>query len=315
MAETIIRRKADPAVLKRRKAERVRLFLMAVPFIVFIFIFAYIPLAGWALAFFRYKVGMDFLKMQFVGLYNFSQLLFFGKDISNALINTLAMSFLGIAMSPLPVIFAIMLSEAGNRRFSKIAQSVTTLPNFLSYVIVFMLVFGIFSRDGAFNTIMLNLGLIKEAPATTILANKDATWFFQTVIGIWKGLGWGAIVYLAAITAIDQELYDAADVDGAGRFRKIWHITVPGVIETYLVLLLLGVSGILSSDLGRIIVFYNPLVANKIETLDYFLYRVGIKLNDISFTTAVSILQTFVCVILLFTVNGISKKLRGYPLL
>lgn len=145
-----------------------------------------------------------------------------------------------------------------------------------------------------------------------MLANNDAVWPFQTALGVWKGLGWNSIIYFAAITGVDQELYDAAIVDGAGRFQKIWYVTIPSISETYLVLLLLGVCSILSNGLDQYLVFYNSMVAEHIEVLDYFIYRVGVKEADYSFSTAVGILKSLVSIIMLFGVNGISKKIRGY---
>lgn len=304
---------AKPEV-KRKKMTKKRwvLLLLAVPFIVFLIIFCYIPIAGWGLAFFNYKPGIPLSKTPFVGLDNFKYIFSFGDDVFNALKNTLAMSFLGILTSPLPIIFAIMLTELPGRRFTKIVQSVTTIPNFISWVIVFSLAFSIFSTDGALNTIMRNLGISNEP--SNLLANADAVWFFQCALGIWKGLGWSSIVYFAAITGIDPELYDAATVDGAGRFQKIWYITIPSISETYIVLLLLSVCNLLSNGLEQYMVFYNSIVAEKIEVLDYFIYRVGIVKNDYSFSTAVGIVKSMVSIVMLFSVNGISKKLRGYSI-
>lgn len=300
--------------VKKRKPKKftkqgINLLLLAVPFILFITLFCYVPLAGWALAFLNYKPGIPLSRTPFVGFENFKYIFMFGDDVLNALKNTLAMSFLGILTSPLPIAFAIMLTEFPGKRFKKLIQTVTTIPNFISWVIVFSLAFSIFSRYGAFNTIMLNMGLISTP--TDILANRDAVWFFQCALGIWKGLGWASIIYFAAIAGLDAELYDAAKVDGAGRFKRIWHITIPGISETYIVLLLLSIGSLLSNGLDQYLVFYNPIVADRIEVLDYFIYRVGILKTDYSFSTAVGILKSIVSIAMLFTANGISKKIRG----
>jgi putative aldouronate transport system permease protein len=297
---------------KKMDARRIKLLLLALPFVVFILVFCYIPLAGWALAFFNYKPGIPLGKTPFVGFDNFKYIFFFGDDVLNALRNTLVMSGLGILTSPLPVIFAIMLTELSSVRFKKIVQTVTTIPNFISWVIVFSLAFGMFSKYGVVNTLLTQLGLINTP--TNLLANRDAVWFFQCTLGIWKGLGWASIVYFAAISGIDAELYDAAKVDGATRFQKIRYITIPLVSETYIVLLLLSVCHLLSNGLEQYMVFYNPMVADRIEVLDYFVYRVGIVKNDYSFATAVSVVKSVVSIAVLFSVNGISKKVRGYSI-
>lgn len=295
---------------KRLKKGQKRLLLLVLPFVAYFVIFSYIPIAGWALAFMNYKPGIPLSETPFVWLDNFKYIFLFGDDVLNALKNTMVMSGLGLLTSPLPVIFAIVLTELPGKKFKKVVQSVTTIPNFISWVIVFSLAFSIFSNYGALNTLLTRLGLI-ELPLN-VLGNRDIVWFFQCGLGIWKGLGWSSIVYFAAIAGIDAELYDAAMVDGAGRFQRIWHITVPGLRETFLVLLLLSVCNILSNGLEQYMVFYNALVADRIEVLDYFIYRVGILKNDYSFSTAVGILKSGVSIIMLFTVNGISKKVRGY---
>ena len=298
--------------VKRRKkmtGRKLTLLLLALPFVIYMIIFCYIPLAGWGLAFLDYKPGIPLFKTAFVGLQNFRYIFQFGADITNALKNTLAMFALGLIISPLPVIFAIMLTEIPSRKFQRFVQTVTTIPNFISWVIVFSLAFAMFSTYGAVNTGLSALG-ITDKPVN-VLSNPDIVWYFQCALGIWKGLGWSSIVYFAAITGIDSELYDAATVDGANRFQRIWYITVPSVSETYIVLLLLSVCNFLSSGLDQYLVFYNPLVAEKIEVLDYFIYRVGMLRADYSFATAVGILKSGVSIIMLFSVNALAKKIRG----
>lgn len=300
---------------KRKKftSRQKMLLLLASPFIIFILIFCYIPLAGWCLAFMNYKPGIPLTQTPWVGLDNFKYLFFFGGDVLNALKNTLVMSFLGILTSPLPVLFAIMLTEVPGKRVKKLVQTVTTVPNFVSWVIVFSLAFAMFSRDGAVNNLLIKFNLI-DIP-TNVLANREAVWYFQTAMGIWKGLGWSSIIYFAAIAGVDGELYDAAMVDGAGRLQKIRYITIPCISSTYIVLLLLSVCNLLSNGLDQYMVFYNSMVADRIEVLDYFIYRVGIMMNDYSFATAVSIMKSAVSIILLFSVNAISKKVRGQSII
>ncbi len=177
-------------------------------------------------------------------------------------------------------------------------------------IIVYSLATIFFSSSGLINEILIYLGWIGQR--ANVLANPDATWLFQTAVGIWKALGWGAIIYLAAIAGIDQELYDAAKLDGAGRFRRILHVTVPGVMPTFFVLLLLNIAGLLSHGFEQHLVFYNTLVSERIETLDYYVYRMGIGTGEISYGTAVGITKSIVSIALLFSMNALSRKVRGH---
>lgn len=297
--------------LHKRKWRRdgIVLLLMALPFAVFVLAFCYVPLFGWAYAFFNYKPGIPLSKTPFVGLRYFELMWKDSGNMLRVLRNTLVMSFLGILLSPLPMLFAIMISELPSRRFQKLIQTATTLPHFVSWIIVFSLAFNLFSSEGMLNSLLMWLHVIRQP--TNVLADVNAVWLFQTALGVWKGLGWGAIIYLAAIAGIDTELYDAANVDGAGRMAKIIHVTLPGVASTYVVLLLLSASNILSVGLDQYLVFYNSMVADKIEVIDYYVYKIGLVGTDYSYATAVGILKTVVSIMLLFTINSISKKVRG----
>lgn len=291
------------------RKEGVKLTLLAVPFIIVVFIFSYLPLFGWAFAFFDYKPGLSLSQVEYVGLKYFNYIIVYKRDIIRALRNTLVLSFMTLGVSVLPVILSIMLNELQNLKFKKAVQSVITLPHFISWVIVYSLCFAIFSTDGMYNNLMRMLN-ITDKP-NTVLSNINYVWTFMTAIDVWKGLGWGTIVYLAAIAGIDSELFEAAIIDGAGRFRCIWHITVPCIMETYIVLLLLSVADLLSLGLDKFLNFKNPLNASKIEVLDLYIYRIGLMTHDYSFATAIGIVKSFVSITLLFTVNSIAKKVRG----
>ncbi len=303
-------RPGKTAVSHTCRKDGLRLLLMALPFVVFVFAFSYVPLFGWIYAFFDYKPGIPLSDSSFVGLKYFRILIQDWPTLARVLRNTLVMSFLGILCAPLPAVFAIFLTEIPSTRFKKVVQTTTTIPNFVSWIIVYSLAFNIFSIGGVFNQVAMNLGMISEP--TNILANENAVWLFQTLLGIWKSIGWNAIIYFAAIAGIDSELYDAASVDGAGRFQKIIHVTVPGISSTFIVLLLLSASNILSVGLDQYLVFHNSMVADKIEVIDYYVYRLGLITNDYSYATTVGILKTLVSVTLLFSINGLSKKIRGY---
>ena len=295
---------------KLRGNERLILLLYALPFVVFIFMFSYVPLFGWSYAFFNYRPGIPLYRTPFVGFYNFELILtFYRSQIINVMRNTLIFSFIGLLSTPLPMIFAIFLNELGSTKFKRIVQTITTLPHFISWVIVFSLAFSLFSGTGVVNNVLIDLGII-ETP-TMLLGNPDAVYIFQTMLGWWKNLGWSAIIYIAAIAGIDSELYDAAAVDGAGRFAKMRFITFPGLINTYFVLLLLTIGNLISVGFEQYFVFSNALVASRIEVLDVFVFRVGLGNHDFSFATAVGILRTFISVLLLFSANAIAKKVRG----
>ncbi|WP_223829965.1 ABC transporter permease [Paenibacillus arenilitoris] len=274
-----------------------------------VFLFSYMPLFGWIYAFFDYKAGIPLFENEFVG-FKFFELIFTDKaDMIRVMKNTLIFAFIGLALSPLPMIFAIMMNEIRFKRFKMFVQTATTLPNFVSWIIVFSLTFMIFSTEGLLNQILFSLGLVSNP--TNILTNGEAVYWFQTVLGIWKGLGWSAIVYVASISSIDQEMYEAAVIDGAGRFKSALHITLPGLMPTYIVLLILGIGNFLNVGLEQYLVYKNALTADNIEVLDLYVYRLGISNHDYSYGVAVGILKSVVSIILLVIANIITKKVRG----
>jgi ABC-type polysaccharide transport system, permease component len=224
--------------------------------------------------------------------------------------NTLMFSFLGLLTSPIPAIFAIIMSEMKSRAYQKVIQTVTTFPNFISWIVVYAFSLIIFSvDDGILNKVFLNIGLIDKP--LNLLIDANITWYLQTSFGLWKGLGFSAIIYFAAIAGIDQELYDAASVDGAGRFRKIWHIKIPGIAPTFIVMFLLGIGSILSSSFDQLYVFRNARVNETIQTIDLYVYKIGIENGNYSFATAVGIIKTFISLLLLSGANLMAKRVMG----
>lgn len=304
---------SSPLKPKRKLSYGFKLFLLISPFMALVFIFSYFPLYGWVYSFFNYRPPLKLSQCDFVGLQWFEMLFRNAgqiKQILKILRNTFAMSGLGILTSVLPVAFAIFLSEIRAIRFKKFVQTFTTLPNFISWVLVYSVAFSLFSSTGMFNNFAQELGLI-DAPVK-ILDSDDLTWLKMILWSIWKGLGWGAIMYIAAIAGIDQELYEAAKVDGAGRFRLMWHITLPGLMPTYTVLLLLSVAGFLNNGLDQYYVFQNAFNRDHIQVLDLYVYNISMGgSNMYSLATALSMLKSIVSVILLFAVNRISKFARG----
>ncbi|HOE09190.1 MAG TPA: ABC transporter permease subunit, partial [Treponemataceae bacterium] len=288
------------------------LFLLLLPFVALVFIFSYLPLWGWRFAFFDYKPGGSLSLDKFVGFKWFTFIFetpSTGRDLFRALRNTLAMSGLGIATSWFAMVFAIFLSEMKSVRARRFVQTLTTIPNFISWVLVYAVAFCIFSTDGFVSSLMVNSGAWAEGK--NMLMGSDHIWLKMLGWGIWKGLGWGAIMYLAAITGIDQQLYEAATVDGAGRFQKMWHITVPELIPTYMVLLLLSIAGILNNGMEQYYVFENPTNTQAITVLDLYVFKLGIGQGLIPLSTVVGMVKSIVSVFLLFAANSISKVVRG----
>lgn len=306
----------QPKPAKGEKFEmetKFKLFLMFLPLGLLAFLFCYLPLYGWRFAFFDYQSGPNPLTMEdFVGLKWFRMLVENEKqreDILNVLKNTLIMSGLGIATSWVAMAFAIFLSEIKCKWFRSFVQIFTTIPNFISWVLVYAIAFAIFSTDGFLNSMLTDLtGAIHDAD---YLRDPSGIWFKMLAWGMWKGLGWSAIIYIAAISGIDVQLYEAATVDGAGRFQKMWHVTLPGLIPTYCVLLLMAVAGILSNGMDQYLVFENAANAESIRVLDLYVYQLGIGSGKIPLSTVIGMLKTVISVVLLFTANGISKLVRG----
>ena len=288
-------------------ATKYKLFLCMLPFIVLVFAFSYLPLYGWRYAFFDYTPGTPLSMDQFVGFKWFTRLVSdpaTRKDVLNVLRNTLVMSGLGIATSWVPMFFAIMLNEIKTKWFRKGVQVFTTIPNFVSWVLVYALAFAIFSSEGFINQLF---GTSKD-----FLGNPSGTWFKMLAWGMWKGTGWSAIIYIAGISGIPLELYEAATVDGAGRAQKMWHITMPGLMPTYCVLLLMSIANILTNGMDQYLVFSNAKNMDYIQVLDLYVYKLGLgSSSSIPLSTVVSMTKSIVSVILLFSANGISKLIRG----
>jgi putative aldouronate transport system permease protein len=287
-----------------------QLFLMILPFLILVFIFAYLPLWGWRYAFFDYNAG-DTLSMDaWVGWKWFKapfENAATRNDIIRVLRNTLAMSGLGIATSWLPMIFAIFLSEIKNQTSKKIIQTLTTIPNFISWVLVYAIAFCIFGTEGFISSLMVNSGFWERGK--NMLMGDSFIWVKMWLWGTWKGLGWSAIMYIAAISGIDQQLYEAATVDGAGRFQKMWHITLPGIKPMIVVLLVMNLGYIMGGGFERPFAMKNNLVINVAEVISTFVYKVGIQQLKISLTTAVGLFQSVVGLFFLLGANALSRKL------
>lgn len=299
--------------IKLLKNSGFNLFLMNLPFLFLVFLLCYLPIYGWAYAFFDYKPGLSLFDTKFVGLKYFNRLVqdrYAILDIARVLKNTFAMNFIGYLYAPIPMIFALFLSEVRGRHFKKIVQTLTTLPHFISWVLVFSVAYAMFSvGDGLFNKILLHQGLI-DTPIN-FLINPDHTWLKMSLWTLWKGFGWNSILYFAAISGIDQELYEAAHIDGAGRFRIMWYITIPHLIPTFFVILVLSIAHFLNTGMEQYFLFSNPMNLSQIEVLDLYVYNQGITKGVYPYATAISMLKSIIGVLLLFMANKLSKIVRG----
>ena len=285
-----------------------QLFLLILPFAFLALVFSYLPLWGWRYAFFDYESGDgELTKDMFVGLKWF-KFLFQNEatkaNLANVMKNTLGLSFIGISTSWLPMVFAIFLSEIHNSHFKRIVQIFTTIPNFISWVLVYSIAFILFSADGLINSLM--------GTSTMFLMSTSHLWLKMWAWGTWKGLGWSAIIYISAISGIDQQLYEAATVDGAGRFQKMWHVTLPGLLPTFIVLLVMSIAGILSNGMDQYLVFSNASTIDKLNVLDLYVYKLVFDGNGlIPLSTVIGMAKSIISIILLFIANTASKAIRG----
>ena len=285
-----------------------KLLYYALPFMIIVLLFNYVPIFGWIYAFFDYVPGVKLNDSEFVGLEYF-KLIFTDANVWRSLTNTFVFAILGILFSPLPMFFAILLNEVKNGPVRKIVQTFTTLPNFISWVIIFSLAFTLFSSDGLITTMLLKIGIGTEGQ--NLLGDGNAVYIFQSLLGLWKGLGWSSIIYLAAIAGIDQEQYEAARVDGAGYFRCAIHITMPAMIGTFVVLFILNIGNFLNTGYEQYLLFKNSMTADNIEVLDLYAYRIGLENMDYSYGVAISIIKSVVSVVLVTFANLVAKKARG----
>lgn len=292
---------------------KLTLLCMTIPSILFILVFSYFPISGWIYSFFDYRIGYKLSKCEFVGLDNFIYA-FDDPYIITVILNTLIISVLGLLGLPLAGMIAILLSEVRGKKFKKTVQTAITIPNFISWIIIYSIMFSLFSNDGLLTTLFRGLSGNRDS-TVTLLTNPGSAKLFMVMTNIWKTVGYNSIIFFAAVTGIDSQLYDAAAVDGAGRWQKIVHITIPGILPTFITLLIISVGAILNNGFEQYYVFVNPMIQKNIEVLDYYVYRIGMLNNDIPASTAVSMIKTFISVILVFSVNKLSKRALGQSIL
>jgi putative aldouronate transport system permease protein len=281
------------------------LYLMAVPMIVYLLVFCYYPMYGAVIAFKTFVPARGILGSPWVGLKHFKD--FFGSFYFVRLLkNTFLISFWSIVFGfPAPVLLALMFNEVRGRLFKKVSQTISYLPYFISLIVICGLIRDFCSESGLIGQLAIMLG---GAPGN-LLSRPENFRAIYVGSGIWQGVGWGSIIYLAAIAGIDMELYDAAVIDGAGRFRRIIHITIPCILPTIIILFLLNIGGILNVGFEKIILLYNTGTYSTADVISSFTYRRGLLENNFSYSTAVGLFNSVVNFIFLVTANYLSGKL------
>ena len=299
--------------LSERKLRSYKEFLYILPFLIIVALVSYFPLYGWIYAFHDYRPPFPITSETWVGLKWFATIVNNPVRLENilrVLRNTFAMSGISLLFSWFPMVFAVFLNEIQCKPFKKFVQTVTTLPNFISWVLVYALAFSLFSTSGAVNSVLVELGLIDKPIA--FLKSSEHIWFKMWLWLTWKNAGWAAIMYLAAISGIDDQMIEAAKVDGATRMQIIWHITIPSLLPTYFVIVMLNLANFLSNGMEQYFVFQNAFNQDYIEVLDLYVYNMSISGTGMyPLSTAISILKSLVSVVLLFVTNTVSKLVRG----
>lgn len=282
------------------------LLALSVPFVIWLIIFCYIPLVGWVIAFQDYKPHLGFFNQEWVGLKHF-ETLFKTPMFYQALWNTLGMSVLLLVFGFTSSIgFAILLNELTSLKFKKFVQTVSYLPHFVSWVIVASIITSMLSLSGPINEWLVDWGILKKP--FDFMTQPDLFWWIVVFADMWKETGWNAIIYLAAMSAIDPQLYEAALVDGANRFQRIWYITLPGIRYTVITLLILSIGNIINIGFERQYLLGNAVVAPKALVLDKYALDFGIGLFRYSYGTAIGIFKSGVSIVMLVIANQLAHR-------
>ena len=290
-----------------------QLLVMSVPMLIYVLIFNYSPMWGWVTAFQDYKPKLGISGSKFVGLKNF-QWLFGRDDFVNSVRNTLAMSVINLVLGTIAaIILAILLNEVVNTTFKRTVQTVTYLPHFLSMVIIVGMAQNIFASNGPINALLQSLHLVKEP--VFFLGESKYFWWLVGVINVWKEVGWNTIIYISAMTSIDPGLYEAAAIDGAGRFNRIRYITLPGIKSTFVILLIMNIGHLMEAGFEIQYLLGSSLTMDRSQTIDIFVLKYGISKQQYGVATAAGMFKSIVAIILLFAANTIAKKLNESTLI
>ena len=285
-------------------------YIMLMPVVAYYVIFHYLPMYGVIIAFKNYAPLRGILGSPWAGFTHFQE--FFNSYYFWRLLkNTFLISFYDLIFGfPAPIILALVLNEVTKMKFKRFVQTVSYLPHFISLVVIVGMVLDFLARDGLINQLIVFLG------GEAIPFMQRPEWFRTVYVAsnIWQSIGWGSIIYLAALTAISPELYEAARVDGANRWRQLWHITLPGILPTIVIMMILRVGDMMSVGYEKIILMYNPLIYDTADVISTFIYRKGLLEMNYSYSTAVGLFNSVINFILLILVNRLSRRLSGTSL-
>ena len=290
--------------LKRNKT----LYLMLLPIVLYYFIFNYIPMYGLQIAFKDFSPAKGILGSQWVGLEKFRE--FFVYDnyyVWRIIRNTILINVYDIIFGfPAPIIFAILLNEIKNSFYKRTLQTISYMPHFISTVVIVGIILDFFSRDGLINQILMSLGILSEP----ISFMTEPGWFRSIYVGsgIWQQLGWNSIIYLAAITNIDPQLYEAALIDGAGRFKQILYVTLPGILPTIAILFILRMGSIMNVGFEKVYLMYNTLTYETADVISTYVYRKGLLEMDYSYGAAVGLFNSLINFVFVIVTNQLSKR-------
>lgn len=297
----------EKTFLQKLKLQR-QLFYMSAPLVLYVILFAYIPLWGWTMAFQNFKPARTFFQQEWVGIKWF---LFLFKDDNflKVLRNTIAMSLINLSFGYIGAIsLALILNEVKEKFFKRTIQTISYLPHFLSWVIVSGIVASMLSvEDGAINQLLLSLRLIKEP--IMWLGESKYFWWITGFTYLWKEIGWNSIIYLAAISGIDPTLYEVAEIDGCGRLKKMWYITLPGIKSTIMVLLIMSIGHILDAGFELQFLLRNGLIQDYADTIDIYVLTFGLNSGNYSLATAAGMFKNIVNIGLIFLANFLAKRM------
>ncbi len=299
--------------LRKTIARQKYLILMVITFVVWVIIFRYVPLWGWLMAFQDYKPWKSITDQQWVGLKQFIEL-FKDVDFYRSMRNTLAMSFLGLAFGfPIPIMLALLINEIKHPRFKRTVQTISYLPHFVSWVVIASIVFRVLSPLGIVNEVLIRLGIIDDAIA--FMGEPAYFWWIVVFTDLWKEMGWNSIVYLAAMAGVSPELHEAAIIDGAGRFKRMWYVTIPGIMPTIVVLLVLSIGNIINIGFERQFLLRTASTRDVADVIDLYILNYGIGTGRFSFGTAAGVFKSVVSLSLLTIANWLSRRATGYKVI
>lgn len=286
---------------------------MAIPGAIWMILFNFIPMYFIIISFMRYNVAKGIFRSKWIGLDNFQE--FFTDDRFLLVIwNTFGLNSLRLLIGfPLPILFALLMNELISLKYKKVVQTVTYLPHFLSWIIVGGIMYNWLSDAGFMTELLFAIGVLDEP--IHLLGVPEYFWGILITSEVWKELGWNSIIYIAAISSIDPNLFEAATIDGAGRFKRIWHVSLPSIKGTIAVLLVLNIGNLLGSNFDQLFVFYKPIIYDVIDVIDIYAYRMGIENGRLSYATAIGLCRSIFALTLLFTANRASKKLTETSLI